>query len=75
MKQVTLLVNKRKAVDVDFNKAFDTVSHIILLKKLAAHVLDWCSLHWVKTCLVGQGVVADGATSSWCPVTNDVPQA
>jgi len=54
--QVTLLVNERKAVDIvylDFSKAFDTVSHIILLDKLAAHGLDRCILCWVKNCLDG----------------------
>ncbi|KAK0682480.1 LIN1 transcriptase, partial [Pygoscelis papua] len=47
--QVTRLVDEGKAVDVvylDFSKAFDTVSHSILLKKLAAHSLDRCTLRW-----------------------------
>ncbi|KAJ7426110.1 hypothetical protein BTVI_01006 [Pitangus sulphuratus] len=41
--QVTCLVDEGKAVDaadLDFSKAFYTVSHGILLKKLAAHGLD-----------------------------------
>jgi len=44
-------VDKRKAVDIvclDFSKAFGTVSHSILLEKLAAHGLDRCSFLWVK---------------------------
>ncbi|NXM07615.1 PO22 protein, partial [Tyrannus savana] len=47
--QVTHLVDKGKAVDVvylDFSKAFDTVSHSILLEKLAAHGLDRGALCW-----------------------------
>ena len=54
--QVTHLVDEGKAVDViylDFSKAFDTVSHGILLEKLASHGLDKCTLHWVKNCLDG----------------------
>ena len=54
--QVTRLVDEGKAVDVvylDFSKAFDTVSHGILLEKLASHGLDKCTLHWVKNWLAG----------------------
>ncbi|KAK4829506.1 hypothetical protein QYF61_005145 [Mycteria americana] len=43
------LVDEGKAVDVvylDFSKAFDTVSHSILLENLAAHGLDGCTLCW-----------------------------
>ncbi|PKU48424.1 rna-directed dna polymerase from mobile element jockey-like [Limosa lapponica baueri] len=55
--KVTRLVDEGKAVDVvylEFSKAFDMVSHSILLEKLAAHGLDGNILRWVKNWLEGQ---------------------
>ncbi|GAB0189732.1 hypothetical protein GRJ2_001438500 [Grus japonensis] len=49
--KVTRLVDEEKAMNVvylDFSKAFDIISHSILLEKLTAHGLDGHTLHWVK---------------------------
>ncbi|KAK4833079.1 hypothetical protein QYF61_027741 [Mycteria americana] len=55
---------------------WDTVSHSILLEKLAAHGLGGCTLHWVKNWLDGraQRVVVSGVKCSWLPVTSCVLQ-
>ena len=67
---VTRLLDAGKAVDVvylDFSKAFDTVSHSILLEKLAARGLDEYILQWISNWLEGhtQWVVVNGVKSSW----------
>ncbi|KAK4819995.1 hypothetical protein QYF61_017374 [Mycteria americana] len=77
--KVTCLVDEGKAVDfvyLDFSKAFDTISHSILLEKLAAHGLDGCTLRCIKNWLDGraQRVVVNGVYSSWWLVTSGVPQ-
>ncbi|GAB0201268.1 mitochondrial enolase superfamily member 1 [Grus japonensis] len=76
---VTRLVDEGKAVDVvylDFSKAFDMVSHNILLEKLVAHALDRCAFRWVKNWLEGQAqrVVVNRIKCNWWPVTSGVPQ-
>ncbi|RMC10022.1 hypothetical protein DUI87_12817 [Hirundo rustica rustica] len=53
---MTCIVDEGEAVDVaylDFSKAFDTASCIILFKKLAAHNLD-SHFFWVKNWVDGQ---------------------
>ncbi|NXE06314.1 POLR protein, partial [Lophotis ruficrista] len=58
------------------SKAFDTISHSILLEKLAAYGLDECTLCWVKNWLDGwtQRVVVSGIKSHSWLVTSGVPQ-
>ena len=67
---VTRLVDEVKGccgVCLVFSKAFDTISHSILLQKLAVHGLDRYTLVWVRNRLEGQAqrVVVNGVKSSW----------
>ena len=70
-------INAVDVVYLDFSKAFNTVSHGILLEKLATHGLDRCTLYWVKNWLKDQAqrVVVNGVAFSWQPVRSCVPQA
>ncbi|GAB0208064.1 hypothetical protein GRJ2_003272100 [Grus japonensis] len=75
--KVTHLVDEGKTVDVvylDFSKAFDTVSHSILLEKLAAHGLDGHMLCWVKNWLDGQAqrIVVNGVHPKNCGEPNSL---
>ncbi|PKU41425.1 rna-directed dna polymerase from mobile element jockey-like [Limosa lapponica baueri] len=77
--KVTCLVNERRAVDVvylDFSKVFDTISHSILLEKLAAYGLEEHTLCCVKNWWDGwaQRIMVNEVKSSWRRVTSGVSQ-
>ncbi|KAK4810025.1 LOW QUALITY PROTEIN: hypothetical protein QYF61_005088 [Mycteria americana] len=69
-----------KAVDVvylDFSKAFDRVSHSLLLERLAAHGLDGCTLRWIKNWLDGRmspGLCWRSPLQAQNPPLNHVPK-
>ncbi|CAM4644317.1 unnamed protein product [Lepidochelys kempii] len=77
--EITGSVDEGKAVEVlflDFSKAFDTVSHSILVIKLKKYGLDECTIRWVESWLDcrAQQVVINSSMSSWQPVSSGVPQ-
>lgn len=75
----TKLLDEGKPVDtmyIDFSKAFDSVPHIRLLKKLEAYNIGGTVSDWIQDFLVKrkQRVKVNGALSDWEDVTSGVPQ-
>ncbi|PKU35648.1 rna-directed dna polymerase from mobile element jockey- hypothetical protein [Limosa lapponica baueri] len=71
--------DERRVVDVVylvFSKAFDTVSHSILIAKLRKRGLDEWTVRWIENWLKdrAQRIVISGTESSWRSVTIGVPQ-
>jgi len=76
---MTSWVDKGGAVYVvclDFSKAFDAVSHNILIGKLGNCGLDEWTMRSIENWLNGraQRVVISGAESGWRPVTSGIPR-
>ena len=73
------LLEQGKTVDVvylDFKKAFDSVPHQRLLKKICAYGIRGKVLEWMTCFLTGrtQRVVVEGHASPWVAVTSGIPQ-
>ena len=78
--QIGSVLDKGGQVDIiflDFSKAFDCISHSLLLHKLQAMFgFDGRLLTWVKNYLSDryQRVVIENSSSDWLPVHSGVPQ-
>ena len=73
------MIDKGEGCDViylDYSKAFDTVPHERLLKKLEAVGITGKILNWIGNFLHcrQQRVVVEGVCSNWCLVCSEVPQ-
>ena len=64
------------AVFLDFSKASDKVSHVILMQKLWNFGVSGCLLNCCRDYLSNreQRVVIDGTSSDWRPIPSGVPQ-
>ena len=79
MERWTDMVDRGKSVDVayfDYAKAFDKVSHRLLLLKLQAYGIDGKLLAWLAAWLENrkQRVVVVNAKSPWLPVISGMTQ-
>jgi len=77
--EVTDMVDQGMPVDVvylDFQKAFDKVSHAKLLQKLRRYGIRGKTANWIEDWLCGrrQRVVVEGSKSGWERVWSGVPQ-
>lgn len=75
----TRIIDEGQNLDIiylDYRKAFDTVPHIRLLKKLQGYGVRAKVLKWIREFLTNrqQQVVVGGSTSSWGSVASGVPQ-
>lgn len=75
---MTGIVDKIRAVDtvnLDFRKAFVTVSHTILIEKLLKCGLNEKTVMWTENCLNGQTqrVLMSDTKSSWRLITIPEP--
>ena len=75
---LTQLDNRREVYSVffDIRKAFDSVSHELLLSKLARIQVNPFIIEWIRSYLTNrsQKVVVDGEESSVLPVLSGIPQ-
>ena len=63
-------------VYMDFRKAFDTVPHMRLFKKIEAYGIQGRVLQWIRNFLQGrrQRVVIGDGKSSWADILSGIPQ-
>ena len=61
---------------LDFEKAFDTPPHELLLSKLFGYGIGGKTLRWVDSflCYRTQHAIVNGETSEWAPILSGVPQ-
>ena len=64
------------AIYLDFRKAFDTVPHHRLTRKLKAYGVTGKPLIWIRYFLTGckQRVVVNGKLSTWADILSGIPQ-
>jgi len=76
IEDLSFAMDHQKQVDVDFSKAFDSVPHQRLLKKLQNYGINNNIYYWIETWLTkrSQCVVLNGVSLDSVPVQSGVPQ-
>ena len=79
MEEWTIALDNNKQVDtvyLDFRKAFDSMPHNRLIKKLEYYGIKSTLLQWFKNFHNGrqQRVVINGKTSNWTDLISGIPQ-
>ena len=79
MEEWTIALDNNKQVDtvyLDFRKAFDSMPHNSLIKKLEYYGIKSTLLQWFKNFHNGrqQRVVINGKTSNWTDLISGIPQ-
>lgn len=77
LKLMDIKFDKRKVTLLslfNFTKAFDSVSHRLLLRKLKSFRLSSFARRWIKLYLIGRYQSPDCSFSSWAPINAEVSQ-
>ena len=75
----TEIMDRNGTVDTiyfDFQKAFDTVPHNLMLSKLPCYGINPQIINWITNFITGrrQKVIINGSESNWGTVTSGIPQ-
>jgi ribonuclease P/MRP protein subunit RPP40 len=65
-----------RCIFIDYSRAFDTINHEILIRKLLTFAIPHSVIKWIVNFLSGrtQAVISNGKLSTWLPITQSIVQ-